>query len=124
MIQRQAMRDATATVVAADEVLPVAERPHQRADIGGHRALAVRLVVRARGGSGGIAIATQVRHYEREMRGKQRSDAMPHRVRLRESVQQQQRRTLADAPVHDAHALVVEGLELNTGEEFGHGAAP
>ena len=96
MVEREPVRDAAAAVVADHREALVAERAHQRDQVGGHRPLAVLRVVergrRCRRGLGRVAVAAQVGDDEAEV-GRQRArDAPPHRVRLRIAVQQQQRR--------------------------------
>ena len=103
MIEREPVRDASAAVVADDGEALVAERAHQRDHVGRHRALAVLRVIelgrRRRRRLGRVAIAAQVGNDEREVGGERARDAVPHRVRLRVAVQQQQRRLRRSPPV-------------------------
>ena len=72
MVEREPVRDAAAAVVADDGEALVAERAHQRDQVGGHRALAVLRVIelgRRRGRRlGRIAVAAQVGNDEARSR--------------------------------------------------------
>ena len=126
-IQRQAVRDTAAAVVAGDGKALVAQLPHQRPHIGGHRALAHLRVLRLVGRGLAVAIAAQVGQHEAEVRRELRHHAVPEHVRLREAVQQQQRRrtdTAADAaaqaPALDGQVERLEAFEAGDGAHGGH----
>ncbi len=93
VVEREAMRDTAAAVVAGDEKAPMAEACHQRRHVGGHRPLAVKrmgLVLQRGARLGRIAVAAQVRNDEREVGRQPCGDALPHDVRLRVAVQEKQ----------------------------------
>jgi len=113
LVERQAVRDARTAVVTDDGEALEAERAHDRDLVVRHRALRVRPVVGRRGRLVARAIAAQVGHDHREVGGQGRSDLVPHDVRLRIAVQQQQRRPVARPAQVDARlaGVDVEGLE-------------
>src|SRR6201999_3788638 len=73
-----------------DEELLEAETLHDFELIPRHRALRVRLVIRARFRLAAAAVAAQVGANNREVLRESRGDLRPHRVGLGESVQQEQ----------------------------------
>ena len=89
------MRDAPAAIVAREPEAREAERAHHLHHVGRHRALRVAGVAASLVGLRRIAIAAQVGAHDGERLRERGRDPMPHRVRLRIAVQQQQRRTAA-----------------------------
>ena len=118
MIERQAVRDAPAAIVAAhEESASMPEAAHQLDHVARHRALAVRRVIGRGRRLGRVAVAAQIGHDERIACRQARRDPVPDRVRLRETVQQQQRRALPAAPKANVDAVDVTMFELETGKE-------
>lgn len=111
MVQRQAMRDPRAAVVCGDEEAFVAESVHQRRHVGGHAALAVVRMIGVAWRLARVAVAAQIRKYEPEVRREPLRDALPHRMRLREPVQQQQRRRVDPAADAREHAYAIDVVE-------------
>ena len=95
VIRGQAMRDATAAVVARDREVGKAQRLHDLDLVLRHRALGVMNVGRAAIGLVGIAVAAKIGTYDGEAVRKRRRDLVPHRMRLRVTVKQKQRRPAA-----------------------------
>jgi hypothetical protein len=93
VVEREAVRDAAAAIVAANEEPVVAEAAHEVAYIERHRALAVRRVIGGTFGFVRVAVAAQIRHHEGIATLQSLGYGMPNRVRLRKPVQQQQRRS-------------------------------
>ncbi len=116
MIEREAVGYAAAAVVASDAELGEAQMLHYRHHVLRHGALGVRRMVRSGRRAATTAIAAQVGTDYGEAAGEQRRDVAPHQVRLREAVQQQDRRARAEAAHMDArfgrlHFKRVEILE-------------
>ena len=124
VVDREAVRDAPAAVMADQPEALVAQRAHQRDHVGRHRALAVVGVVGEPGRFRRIAVAAQVGHHEEETVGQPPRDAVPQHVRLRKAVQQQQRRAVpvATGAGEDARLAGVVGQRVEAFEELGHGS--
>ncbi len=98
MIQRKPVCHACTSVVRADEESVVAQLPHHLRDVARHGALAVGRVRIVGWGARRVAIAAKVESNDGEMLCKLIGNAMPHHVRLRMSVQQQERGPTATHP--------------------------
>ena len=109
MIEAQPVRDARAAVVAGEPEAREAQRAHQLDLVRRHRALRVVDVAGAAVGLRRIAVAAQVAADDGEALGEARRDPVPHRVRLRIAVQQQERRAAA---ADDAVDLRAGGRDL------------
>ena len=92
MVQRQPVRHAPASVMAANAKHGHAQRIHHRHRVLRQRTLAVIAVVAQAGLFGRITIAPQIGHDQKEMRRQQARYALPHHMTLRKTVQEQQRR--------------------------------
>ena len=68
-------------------------------------------------GLGGVAVAAQVGADDGEALGEPRRDPVPHRVRLRIAVQQQERRPAAADPQLDLGTRAGDAPRLETGKE-------
>jgi hypothetical protein len=97
VVERHAVRDAAAAVVAGDHEAVEAELGHRRDLVGGGRALAVAGVVVAVGGMAAVAVAAQVAGDHGEALGQPGRHLVPHEMGLRIAVQQQERRPRASA---------------------------
>ena len=95
MIERQAVGDSPATVVAGDEEAFEAELLHDGNLVTGHRALGIRLVVGGGRRLGAVAVAAQVGDHHAEVLRQARRHQVPHHLGLRKAMQQQERRTVA-----------------------------
>ena len=112
----QPVGDASAAVVAAQEegVEPqVAHGVHQVLRL---RPLGVVEVVGAALGLAAVAVAAQVRRDYREVLRQPRRDLVPHGMRLRVTVQQQERR--AAAALHQVDDFATAGGNLHPVESF------
>src|SRR5829696_5225366 len=128
MVERHAVRDAAAAVVADDREAIEAEPRHQLDELGRHLALAVALAERAAGSGAALAVALQVADDDGVLRGQLGSDAVPGVVRLREAVQQQDGRPRAGDPGPvarrpDLDRRVAEALDPGR-ERISHRANP
>src|SRR6267154_5373748 len=108
------MRDASPTVVAGDAKALEAQRGHHGDLIGGHRALRVGQMLIVALGFAAIAIAAQIGRDYGVMLGERGSDLVPHHMRLRISMEQQQGRSGALHYYIDSHSIDGEtpGFEL------------
>ena len=79
VIEREPVRDARAAVVAAHRIALVAERAHQRGEVGGHRTLAVVGVQRLAARLVGVAVAAQVGQHQPEVWGQLPRHPLNHR---------------------------------------------
>jgi len=113
MVEREAVGDAAAAIMAGEAELRVAERSHQLDHALRHRALVVGRVVFVRFWRGGCAIAWQVGHHQCEVIRELWRHAMPEDMRLRIAVQQQQRWAFAADP---REQLARRGFDLARGE--------
>ena len=80
MVERHAVRDAPAAVVAGHGEAVEPEHGHRLDLVGGHRPLAVRHVVRCRGRTERCAVAGEVGRDDREVLREQGRDRVPHDV--------------------------------------------
>ena len=104
MVQREAVGDAGAAVMADQMKFLVAQRLHQLDLVQRQGALGIVTVIGQAGGLGRIAIAAQVCRYHGVMSSQARRDPVPDAVRLRITVQQQHGGTAAAAYEVDAGA--------------------
>jgi hypothetical protein len=92
MVERRAIGDVAAAVVAHDGEAVMPQTGRQRDDVGGHGSVAVGPMVGARIRFRRLSIAPQVRAHHRETsRCEHRCDRMPRRVRARVAVEQHDR---------------------------------
>ena len=108
MVERQTVGAVGPAVVSRDREALEAERPHDGEVVAGPRALRVRLVVCGRRRLRAVAVAAQIGGYDREIAGQLRRDRVPHDVRLRMPVQEQQRRPRAAVPYTDRRLARVD----------------
>ena len=94
-IAAEPVRHARAAVVGADVEALEAGVAHHGQRIGGHRALAVGGVVGARRQALRVAAAAQVHRDHGVALGQRGRHAVPHRMRLRVAVEQEQGRSAA-----------------------------
>src|SRR5262249_51424768 len=113
MIERETIRDAAATIMPRDRETRVPECFHHGHHIVRHRPLRIWRVIRTRGRTAAAAIAAQIRADHGEALSQHRGDSAPHQMRLRETMQQQDGQTGAEAAYEDAGAgaLHFERLE-------------
>ena len=110
------MADAGAAVVAHDVEAMETQRGHHLDLIPRRGALAMLVeVVGCR--LAAVAVAAQVRHHHRVVRGKRRRHLVPHHVGLRVAVEQEERRALAAFHQIDGGG---RGLDPGLGEAFEH----
>jgi hypothetical protein len=95
MIQAKPMRDPATAVVPGDPKTREAERAHQLDLIARHRPLRIIGVTLAAVRLRRVAVAAQIAAHDGEALREARRDGVPHRVRLRVAVQQEQRRAAA-----------------------------
>ena len=97
MIDQHAMRYARAAIMRERFEACETERLHDAHHVLCHHAFAVRRMVHTGVGGGFVAIAitTQIHRDQGEMLGEHWRDTMPNQVRLRMTVQQQERRLAA-----------------------------
>ena len=110
------MADAGAAVVADDVEAIEAQRRHHLDLIPRRGALAM-LVEVVGGRLAAVAVAAQVRHHHRVVRGKRRRHLVPHHVGLRVAVEQEERRALA--ALHQIYGGG-RGLDPGLGEVVEH----
>ncbi len=92
MVQRHAVRDPAAAVVAGHAKTPMAEAAHQRDLILGHAALGIGNMLLAALRLAAVAITAQIRRHDGEVFSEARGHLAPGDMGLRMAVQQQQRR--------------------------------
>ena len=117
MIDRQAVRHPRAAVVAADQEAAMTEMLHHLDEVARHLLLGVGRVVGRGLGLERAAVAAQVGADHREALRHLRCHGVPHGVRLRVAVQQQQRRSGAAAAQAHLAAGDCHVLEREAGEE-------
>ena len=118
MVERQAVRDAGATIMRADEEALVAQRAHDLGHVMRHGALRVWRVVGVARRLFGIAVAAQVRADQGETLSQSRGDPAPHHMGLRIAVEQQQRRPLPARPHTNPRARRLNVEQAKTGEQI------
>ena len=109
------MRHPRAAIVAADEEMPMAEVLHHLHHVTRHGLLGVGCVVGRGFGFERTAVAAQIRTDHREALRQGGRHRMPHGVRLRIAVQQQQWRPRTAATEAD---LAVGQSDMFEGESF------
>ncbi|VFT07198.1 Uncharacterised protein [Pseudomonas aeruginosa] len=115
MVQRQAIADPRAAIVADHREAFEAELAHRFQLVAGQRGLGIvgaLLVQRPR-----FAVATQVGEDHAVVLGQARSDAMPGQVGLRIAMQQQQRRAAALHGDAEARGGGVQGQVVEAGQQ-------
>ena len=124
VIERHAVADAAAAIVADDGELVEAETLHHLDLVERHRALRVVDVVLAVGRLAALAVAAQVGHDHRVVLRQVRRE-QPHRdVRLRRAVHQQQRRSRSGVHEIDLGAGCLDARRLEAGKEPQRAARP
>ena len=119
MIERQPIRHPPAAVVTGEREMHMAELLHRLHHHLRHRALGVGRMVVVAAGHVRPAIARQVGDDQRELVRQLRRDRMPHHMRRRKSVQQQQRRPLAADAGKDAARRGVDPFGGISGKQIG-----
>src|SRR5437762_13891524 len=95
MIPRQPMSDTPAAIVSGEREARKAERFHDFDLVLRHGPLGIVDVRRAAVRLAGIPVAAKIRANDGKALRQTRSDLVPHRVRLRVTMQEQERRTAA-----------------------------
>ena len=119
MIERQAVGDAAAAIMAGERKMHVAELLHRLDDGLRHRALGIGRVILVALRHIRPAVTRQVGDDQREAVGELRRDAVPHHMRFGKAVQQQQRRALAADAGKDAAGCRIDPFGSKTGEQVG-----
>ena len=122
MIGRQPVRGPRAAVVREHAEVLEALLAHDGECVERHLALRIGRAAFARIGAPRIAVAAQVHQHDREMLRKARRDEVPHRMRLRVTVQQEQGLAAARAPASEAHTAAQHLEPLETLERLLHEA--
>ena len=117
VIERQALADAPAAVVADNGEARVAVVLHHLDHVERHRALRVVRVIFRVLGLAAVAVAAQVRHDDRVVFREVGRDLVPGHVRLRRAVDQEQRRTVAALDDVDGGARGLDLLVLEAGRK-------
>ena len=120
-VARQAMRDAAAPIVADDMEAEIAERRHHFGHVEGHGALRIVGVPRHAARLRRIAVAAQVGAHHGVVARELRRDLVPHGVRLRITMQHQDRRAVAADLEIDHRAARAQATRLESREERAHG---
>ena len=118
MIDGKPMRDAAAAVVPREPEAREPEVTHHLDHVQRHRALRVGGMARVGRGLRRVAVAAQVRADNGELARQRGGDPVPHRVRLRIAVEQQQRRPAAADHAVNPRARGVDVLRRKAGEQF------
>src|SRR5262249_11492617 len=105
MIEREPVRNASATVMSRHRETRKAQVLHDRGHIARHRAFRVRRVIEGRRRTSAASVTAQVGEHDGELAYQQRRNAAPHQVRSRKTMQQQDRRPAA-CPSHDVSRLL------------------
>ena len=103
MVERQAVGDAPAAVVAGNHEARMPQRAHDGQAVLGHGALGIDGVLGVSGRRGAGAVAAQIGNDQSAVAGELRGDLVPDDVGLRIAVQQQQRRAGAAGAGVDFH---------------------
>ena len=122
MVQRHAVSDARPAVMAHHGEPVVPEALHQGNEVLCHGALGIGLVLGVIFGAGGIAITPQVRHHAGEALHQRGRNLVPHGMRLRKAMDQQQRRAGAADARENLDAGAGVPVFLRAWEERAHGA--
>ena len=122
IVQRQAVRDAGAAVVADQLELREAELAHQPHLIAGHGPLGVHLPRGVRFRLSRVAVAAQVGEHDGVILSEGGGDIAPHEVVLRVAVQHEHGRTRPRGGAVDGDAVDVDMLVLEAGQQCGHGS--
>jgi hypothetical protein len=119
VIERQPIRHTPTAVVAGEREMHMAELLHRLHHRSCHRALGVGRVVFVAARHVRPAIARQVGDDQREFVCKLRRHRVPHHMRRRKSVQQQQRRPLAADAGKDTARRGVDPFGGVSGKQIG-----
>ena len=119
MIEREAIGNSTASIVPGDVESVEPEPLHHRDAIARHRAFGVRFVVVRSRRLRALAVSTQIHCHHRELAREAPRDQVPHHMRLRMPVQEEERRATPAVPDADGRLARVDALEL---ESFEHRA--
>jgi hypothetical protein len=118
MVERQPMGDTSATIVTEDSELFEPELAHHFDLIERHGTLGIILVIDPVGRLAAVAVAAQIGHDHGVVPRQVRGDEAPRDHRLRRTVQQQDRRTLARHRAVDGDAVDVQRKRLEAGKEL------
>jgi hypothetical protein len=100
VIESQTMRRASAPIVPYEREFLKSQIPHHFHLILRHCPLRVREMVSASRRLTAVSVAAQIRHHHKIVLRQCRRDLAPEHMRLRNTVQQKQRRTAAVAAVN------------------------
>jgi hypothetical protein len=120
VVEAHPVHDPCATVVSDRGEGVEAETRHRRDLVRGHGSFAVLGVVGAGGRFRGTAIAAQIRQHDGVALGQDRGDLMPHHMRLRIAVQQQDRWSGAGCAAGDADPVDVHLDRCEPREQLCH----
>ncbi len=120
MIEREAVADTRAAIMANAEKCCMPQRCHQAGNIVGHGALGKQRAAIA-GGCVGFAIAAQVRQHECEMGCQRGRDLMPFRMGLRIAMDHHQRRSAAAHARDNGPMRAGPALRRKSGKKVGQG---
>jgi hypothetical protein len=95
MVKSHPVGDATATIMPYDREAVEPEPLHHAHHVLGQGSLGIWHMVWGGGRAAAASVAAKVGAHDREVMGKQRSNAVPHQVCLREAVQQEDRQPRA-----------------------------
>ena len=121
MIERHPVSDARAAIVRAHEEFIEAEMAHDRDLIGRHRALGIRQMRGVAGRFAGRAVTAQIGRDNGEVRGELRGATLPDQMRLRMTVQKQQRRPCSS--LHSENVDIAHGDAKGREILEGHGVS-
>jgi hypothetical protein len=121
MMSSTATFRTSTTIVPGDEEAVEAEMIHHRDLIPRHRPLRVRRVIGGRRRLAAVAVAGEVGGDDGELLGEAWGDGVPHHVRLRVAVEQQEWRAAAAVPHANRRRF---GFDHRQIEPFEHRAPP
>ncbi len=110
MIECHAIGDAAAAIVPGDAEARKSEPLHHDDHVLRHGPLRIGRVIGRGRRAAALSIAAQIGAHDGELARQQRRDVAPHQVRLRKTVQQQQRRAGSRTAHEDAGFT---GLDLS-----------
>jgi hypothetical protein len=114
MVEGHAIGDAPATIVSGDREARKSKPLHHGHHVLRHRSLSIRRMAWVGGRATAAPVAAKIGADDSKVAGEQRRDAAPHQVRLREAVQQEDRRP-GPAVAHEDAGLIrldLAGCEL------------
>jgi hypothetical protein len=118
VVEAEPVCDPAAAIVAGQQEARKAEPAHHRGLVGRHRTLRITVAARAAIGLVGIAVPAQIGAHDRVPLGEPGSDRVPHRVRLRVAVQQQERWTAAADDQGDVGAVAGNATRLESRKQI------